>query len=386
MDKQTLKLLGAPSYLAIIVSDLLGRKYPVMDNRRHIDAAIEWLVNAQDVSADDGVSLGFSLQSGWEPSYPETTGYIIPTILDYYKLTGDEDYLQRALRMADWLISVQLECGATQGGPLGRTPEPCVFNTGQNLFGFIRAYREGRDERYYKAALHAGEWLVDMQDDDGVWRRHVYGNEAHLYNTRTAWGLLLLHEISSIDTLRQAAVKNLDWAIDNQQVNGWYKNNAFTSTEDPFTHTIAYAARGILEAGIILKEQKYIDSARSCADALLKLQRSDGSLAATYNGNWEATANYSCLTGNAQTAIIWLKLYQITKEDIYLQAAYTINRFVKSTQNLTSANPGIKGGIKGSYPISGAYQWLSYPDWAAKFFVDALMLEDTVQESISGIS
>src|SRR5712692_3479 len=42
--------------------------------------AIGWLCRAQDCSTtnDGGVARHYSLVSGWAPSYPETTGYIIP--------------------------------------------------------------------------------------------------------------------------------------------------------------------------------------------------------------------------------------------------------------------------------------------------------------------
>ena len=53
-----------------------------------IDAVIEegmaWLARAQDcsTSADGGVARHYSLLDGWSTSYPETTGYIIPTFFD----------------------------------------------------------------------------------------------------------------------------------------------------------------------------------------------------------------------------------------------------------------------------------------------------------------
>ena len=49
---------------------------------------------------------------------------------------------------------------------------------------------------------------------------------------------------------------------------------------------------------------------------------------------------------------------------------------MKSTQDICSRNKNIRGGIKGAYPIYGWYAPFSFPNWAAKFFIDALMLED----------
>src|SRR5688500_2209998 len=47
-------------------------------------AAADWLSAAPDFSAthDGGVSRHYSLINGWGASYPETTGYIVPTMLD----------------------------------------------------------------------------------------------------------------------------------------------------------------------------------------------------------------------------------------------------------------------------------------------------------------
>ena len=50
--------------------------------------SINWICRAQDCSKskDGGVARHFSLINGWSSSYPETTGYIIPTMIHYSKL------------------------------------------------------------------------------------------------------------------------------------------------------------------------------------------------------------------------------------------------------------------------------------------------------------
>ena len=40
----------------------------------------------------------------------------------------------------------------------------------------------------------------------------------------------------------------------------------------------------------------------------------------------------------------------------------------------------IAGGVKGSFPVSGGYGPYEYLNWAAKFFVDANLLEASVKE------
>ena len=58
----------------------------------------------------------------------------------------------------------------------------------------------------------------------------------------------------------------------------------------------------------------------------------------------------------------------------FLVSADRLVDFVKATQRLESEDPEIVGAIAGSYPILGAYITAGFPNWAAKYFIDALML------------
>ena len=45
-----------------------------------------------------------------------------------------------------------------------------------------------------------------------------------------------------------------------------------------------------------------------------------------------------------------------------------------STQDVDTDDADVRGGIKGSQPVWGRYAPLSFPNWATKFFVDAMWL------------
>ena len=148
----------------MLIEDHFGnRERPSHENGIHIQEAMEWLARAQDATPDRGVCRLFSLTKGWAPSYPEVTGYIIPTFLQYAKISGNASYKQRALQMADWLIEIQMDCGPIQAGMINAFPKvPTVFNTGQVLFGLIEAFRDTENEKYLEAAVRAGDWLVSV--------------------------------------------------------------------------------------------------------------------------------------------------------------------------------------------------------------------------------
>src|SRR4051812_38258059 len=65
-----------------------------------VAAALDWLGQAQDHSAthDGGVARHYSLVSGWSASYPETTGYIVPTLIGQARLRNDPGLRERARR------------------------------------------------------------------------------------------------------------------------------------------------------------------------------------------------------------------------------------------------------------------------------------------------
>ena len=49
--------------------------------------------------------------------------------------------------------------------------------------------------------------------------------------------------------------------------------------------------------------------------------------------------------------------------------------FLKENQQLDNPDPIVRGAIAGSRPIWGRYSMFEFPNWAAKFFADALMMD-----------
>jgi uncharacterized protein YyaL (SSP411 family) len=357
----------------------LGWLYKAGSNREHLEAAMAWLCAAQNALEGGGVSALYDMRSGtWGPPYPETTGYIIPTFFDFAALSGLGTYRERAIRMADWLLTLQLENGAFPIGPLWPEWEraPIVFDTGQILHGLARAFEETGSQKYLDSACRAGDWLAEIQEPNGNWEKHVSQGYVHTFNVRSAWGMLRLYESSKVQKHLTAATANLDWALTQQDPDGWFRNAGFQPEVAPLTHTIAYTIEGLLESGIQLSDQRYIDAARLAANALRKKQLEEGFLRARYGPGWISSLNWSCLTGTAQMALVWLRLYQVSKDEADLSAALEANRYVKQRQPLRSPLPGVRGGIAGSYPIYCEYEPYRNLNWPVKFFADSLMLAE----------
>lgn len=351
---------------------------------RAVEEAIGWLCRAQDRSAskDGGVARHFSLIHGWSPSYPETTGYIIPTVLAYAGLRNDDALRLRAKRMLDWLAAIQLPGGGFQGGTIDATPgTPVTFNTGQILIGLASGVRLCGEE-YRPAMRRAADWLVETQDGDGCWRRHASpvtqpGEKA--YETHVAWGLLEASRVEPASKYAEAALANVAWALRQQRANGWFEQCCISDPTQPLTHTIGYVLRGVVEAYRFTRDRALLDAARRTADGLLTALREDGFLPGRLDSSWRGTVEWACLTGSVQIAHCWLMLHQDTGEPHYKEAASAANRFVRRTVRIDGPED-TRGGVKGSFPVDGDYGRYEYLNWACKFFVDSNLLESTVSE------
>ena len=108
--------------------------------------------------------------------------------------------------------------------------------------------------------------------------------------------------------------------------------------------------------------------------ALAERQREDGGLAGRFDAEWTPAAAWDCLTGDAQTAVIWIQLADLDGDGELRERAHRLCRFVMKSQNRDAPDPGLAGGIKGSFPFDGGYGRYEVLNWATKFFVDALLL------------
>lgn len=352
----------------------------------HLIAAASWLSESQKHTPDDGYSGFYSLETGWSASYPETTGYIIPTMVSLGDFLGRQS-IESAVHAADWLVEIQTPAGWYQSGLIGEPVTPSVFNTGQAVFGLLSAYYVTKADRFRASALRALNWIVSMQDDDGNWRRGLSSKgsgEFHLYKTRVALAMLQSAKALDCNQYVQPALRNLRFACAYQNDWGWFDCSDVHQNRngEPLLHFIAYTVEGILEGGILLGDSQLIAVAQKTADELLGLQEPGGSLAGRFDEHWTPTVGWSCLTGVAQAALLWLRLYQLFSAGKYLDAAVRAIDFLCDTQNIGPAAVGVYGGIAGSHPLNGGYAPGKYLSWAAKFFVDAVLTERALKSTL----
>jgi hypothetical protein len=345
---------------------------------RIIDECIAWIARAQDRShtQDGGVARHYSLVEGWASSYPETTGYIVPTLLACAQDASQDDLIGRARRMLDWLVSIQFPEGGFQGGMVDQEPRvPVTFNTGQILLGLAAGV--GLDESYRKPMQLAADWLTSVQDPDGCWRRYSSPFAAKgdkTYDTHVALGLFAAHSVCDKRGYAEAGLRQVDWALGNQLGNGWLAQCCLDDPQRPLTHTLGYALRGIIGAYNNSGQDRYLLAACRTADGLIGALDSEGRLPGRLDDHWRSASNWVCLTGASQIAECWLLLHRATARNDYREAALRTNAFVRRTI-VVDGPAEISGGVKGSFPVDGGYGRWQYLNWACKFAIDANRLE-----------
>ncbi len=70
--------------------------------------------------------------------------------------------------------------------------------------------------------------------------------------------------------------------------------------------------------------------------------------------------------------------YQNTHAAEYLACARRLNAYVRRTVRVDHQDPNLRGGVKGSMPVSGGYGTYEFVNWAAKFTIDANLLEQDI--------
>ncbi len=349
-----------------------------LDPEAHRLAAMEWMQRAQDAGTDRGVSYGVRFGDDFDVSYPETTGYICQTFVEQAALTGDHALLERAIEMGAWEADIQLPDGAVMGGKFNTDPTPAVFNTGMVLLGWSALIRRTGDARFVAAARRASDWLLSVQAPDGNWIRgnsKFARSSATLYNVKAAWGLCEAGVALGEQRYINAAVRNAEYCLSRQEPNGWLPDCCLSDPNAPLLHTLAYAMQGLLGIGVLTDRADLIAGARLVADAERRIMRPDGFLPGRQRADFSAAVDWCCLTGSAQTSIVWSQLHAMTGDAQYLQATRTVNRYLMARHDIRNVDLRLRGGLPGSWPVHGEYGRLRILNWATKFLADALSLE-----------
>ena len=275
-------------------------------------------------------------------SYPEVTGYYIPSLLRW----GERE---RARKYAKWLCEIQREDGAWCGA---ENEIPYVFDTAQVLKGLLAI--RNIDSKVDKSIKSGCEWLLSCMDENGrlitpdksLWGE--YGDCSELVHLYCLEPLYMASRLYGISKYEEAANKIKKYYLDN------YMEDILNF--NLLSHFYAYVIEGLCDIGETEVAQKAMQK-------VSMLQREDGMVPAYKNVNWV------CSTGLFQFAIIWYKLGEVEKGNRAFKYACSLQNSSGGWYGSYATKEQVNGGEIEEYPTYFAESEIS---WAVKYFMDAL--------------
>lgn len=353
---------------------------PDLDERLH--AAYGWLSASIRAVQGKGSAKSYSYLKGWSSAYPETSGYIISTLLRYEETFQQTAARQQAEGLARWLHDQHNPDGGIYSRKEGPGSPSLVFDTGMVLHGYTDLYRATGQHTALENAQRCARFLVSAQHSDGSWWQ-CYNQIPHAYHARVSWPLLQYALLTNDRAAQECAHHNLNWVTAQQAENGFW-DYAYFTPQRPYanTHSLGYIMEGLIESYRLAGEEHWLTSAALAADRLLAHFEQHGYLPGYFNADWQEQRivpfSFACLTGSVQIARCWLLLGQITGKSHYTAAGLNGLAWVLRYQDIQTSDTDVRGGLPGSTPVIGGYLPLQLPNWAAKFLMDTLFEARTV--------
>ena len=271
-------------------------------------------------------------------SYPEVTGYFIPSLIKW-------GHRSLACAYAEWLCSIQKPDGSWYNT---EDTAPYIFDTAQVLKGLLAIRSEMPQVDSH--ILRGCEWILSRMQEDGrlvtpatdAWGadRNVCDEVIHIYCLSP---LLEAAEVFHKPEYREKAGR----------IWNYYKRNLYDKIMNfsLLSHFYAYLMEALLDIG----EE---DMAREAMHRMERYQKQSGAVPAYRDCDWV------CSTGLFQLSLVWFRLGDIERG----------NRAFAYACRLQNES----GGWFGSYlsEENGTERNTYFPtgeiSWAVKYFMDAL--------------
>ena len=157
------------------------------------------------------------------------------------------------------------------------------FDTGMVLYGMINLYKVTGDERFLDISNILAHFLLDnMQNKDGslspIFNLNAgtgfgplnskWSNQSGAFHAKVCLGLVELFMVTKIRKYRNAAIKLCEYALSIQEDSGRFVTNSMSGTTNLHPH--CYAAEGLLYTGTSFNIASFIKSARKATQWAFK--------------------------------------------------------------------------------------------------------------------
>lgn len=300
--------------------------------------AINWIL--KNTNNNEGIICNSTLTK----SYPEVSGYYIPTLLRW-------GYKDLAIQYAKWLCKIQHKEGAWYDT---EDKSPYIFDSAQILKGLIaiRKYLPEVDEHVIRGC----DWILGNMTSEGQLKSPL---ENPWGDGKTYSEIIHTYCISPIRDAGKL-LNRVDYIEKAELIMHYYTTKCRDKILDfdLLSHFYAY----VIEAMI---DMDNLELAREAMDKMSAIQKESGAVPGYNNVDWV------CSTGLFQLAVVWFRLGDAEQGNRAFEYACKL-------QNET-------GGWYGSYMSEENDKEVNnyFPDseisWANKYFLDALYYKNLCQ-------
>jgi len=154
-----------------------------MNSPFSVDLALNWLNNSGIQSSKGGFYAWYDKKDEkYAFLYPEVTGYAIQLFTRLYGLDNKVIYLAKAIKAGDWLLNIQKDDGSFFSKYYDTTESEqhdesfYVFDAGMITGGLVDLYKVTSKDKYLKAAIKTMDLVLKLQNEDGSFNAGLLAN------------------------------------------------------------------------------------------------------------------------------------------------------------------------------------------------------------------
>lgn len=310
-----------------------------------IEMSVEWMLHSGIQNTPGKHAGGFN---GWydidKKIYPfvysEITGYGMTTLLFLNSFLHKPIFLHRAELAAKWIIdSAMHDCGGVRTRAYSTDPDKLysfennvlyIFDNGMVLSGLVNLYLATKKDMYLRAAMNIANFLLPMQKSDGLFyaaydannnlrldNQDKWSSQSGSYHAKLVIGLVDLYNTTKDEAFLSSALRICNASIKLQE-----KSGRFITQQNEISthmHPHCYSAEGLIYAGSLLEENKFIQSAENAIKWALQNQLPDGGIPCKFIDGRFVTYERSDTLAQVLRLSLYLRSIGLIEEDTKIE-------------------------------------------------------------------
>ena len=342
-----------------------------MINPEAIHNSVKWLDRSQARTNSSGFSHSYHiLLKKWYPAYPETSGYIIDTLvrlseLNYEGRAHAQHFIEPNLH---WLCGIQSNDGSYYSGTK-KSLGPSSFNTAQIILG-LQHYNKFESTKDHDGVLQrAINWTLGTINRQGVWEKYNYVKGWYpLYYLKALAAIFQCED--KLDINQRAKCYTSYELYKKRFLSGdVVSESSFYPTQACTLHSLMYSIEGLLECALRVGDNSVVKPIIAFLECIIE-NFENGFPAGRYISKSKGLFQYINTSGNFQLSLCLLKTSELGLRQDFKKIA--IELFNKTQLLQLKEGENTKGSFYASYPKYGGYFPFRCLNWINKYYLDVV--------------